>query len=195
MGVLAFFMMRKEGLGGTGSCPLCSAEIVATSNSESYKLCPGCREYLSIENGVVRQMDPSSIASTPKFAVPTPWEDLKAVTYTPEGNLITASETRVLHATWPNACCVCGEPASRLEDRDFLIYKWNGELIRANQTKITLRIDGAPYCGVHSKGFTLDKIDFRSKSGDDDLKPDLVLMFRSYAYRNKFLALNRWPWR
>jgi len=82
-----------------------------------------------------------------------------------------------------------------LEDRDFLVYKWNGELIRANQTMITLQIVGAPYCGVHSKGVAIDKIDFRSKGADDDIKPDLVLTFRSYAYRNKFLELNRWPWR
>ena len=194
LGLGALFGMISMGLGGTGSCPLCSAEIVATSSNDSYKLCPGCREYLTIKDGLIRQMDASAIASKPKFAAPTPWEDLKAVTYIPEGTLTTGSEDRVLHATWPNGCCVCGEPASRLEDRALLVYKWNGNLVRINQTKIILQIEGVPYCNVHSKGLTIEQINFRSK-GDDDVKQDLALVFRSYAYRNKFLELNPWPWR
>ena len=194
IGFIALGVMLSEGLGGVGSCPVCSAEIVAGSSSEPCKLCPGCREYLTIEKGVVRQIDPAAIAATPVFAVPTPWEDLKAVTYTPAGTLTTAAEERPLHANWPDACCVCGEPATRLEDRAFLIYKWNGDLVRINQTQITLRIEGIPHCDVHSKGIALDQINFRPR-GDDDLKQDLALLFRSYAYRNKFLALNPWPWR
>jgi hypothetical protein len=195
IGVGALIGMMSAGLGGIGSCPRCSAEIIATSNNESYKLCPGCREYLTIERGLIRQMDPAAIAATAKFAAPTPWEDLKQVTYTPQGTLITGGEVRVLHATWPNVCCVCGEPASRVEDRYVEIYKWNGELIRVNQTKITLQINGVPYCGVHSKGFAIEQIDFRSKGDESDIKTDLALLFRSYDFRNKFLELNPWPWR
>ena len=84
--------------------------------------------------------------------------------------------------------------ASRLEDRAILIYKWNGDLVRINQTRITLLMTGVPHCDVHAKGVTIDLINFRSK-GDDDLKQDLALVFRSYAYRNQFLELNPWPWR
>jgi hypothetical protein len=195
IGLGALGLMLSDGLGGTGSCPVCSAEIIATANSESHKLCPGCREYLTIKDGLIRQIDPAAIAATPIFAAPTPWEDLKQVTYIPEGTLITGSEVRVLHATWPNVCCVCGEPVSRLKDRSFEIYKWNGELIRANQTRVTLQIDGVPYCGVHSNGFALDQIDFHYKGDNAAIKVDLALLFRSYGYRNKFLALNPWPWR
>ena len=194
LGVVALFDIKTKGLGGTVSCPVCSAEIAATSKNESFKLCPGCREYLTISDGLVSRMDPASIASAPIFAAPTPWVDLKAVTYTPAGSFVTGGEVRVLHAKWPDACCVCGEPTSRREDVSYNVYKWNGELVRVNQRRITLQFEGVPYCDVHSKGFTLDKISFPSK-GDDDLKQDLALLFRSYAYRNKFLELNPWPWR
>jgi hypothetical protein len=192
IGVVMLFAVRS---GGVAACPICSSEIVALSNSEDYKLCPGCREYLTIGNGVVRQMDPSSIAAAPKFAVPTPWQDLKAVTYQPMGTIVTSGEERQLHATWSNACCVCGEPATRLEDRAFQIYKWNGDLVRVNQTKIILHVNGVPHCDVHSKGMGLEQINFQSKGDDTDVKQDLVFTFRSYAYRNQVLELNKWPWR
>ena len=110
------------------------------------------------------------------------------------GTLTTAGEERPLHANWPNACCVCGEPATKFEHRAFLIYKWNGDLVRINQTEIMLKIEDVPHCDVHSQGVAIEQINFRPR-GDDDLKQDLALMFRSYAYRNKFLALNPWPWR
>ena len=195
LGLGALIGTMSGGLGGVGSCPRCSAEIIATSKNESYKLCPGCREYLTINDGLVSQMDPSSIASAPVFAAPTPWVDLKAVTYTPAGSFVTGGEVRLLHAKWPNVCCVCGEPASRVEAGSYDVYKWNGELVRVNQRRITLQFEGVPYCDVHSKGFTLEKISFPSKGNDiSDVKEDLALLFRSYAYRNKFLELNPWPW-
>jgi hypothetical protein len=64
--------------------------------------------------------------------------DLKAVTYRPEITLPVGSEERVLPATWPNGCC------------GFIIYKWMGELIRINQTQVTLRTENVPYGGAHS---------------------------------------------
>jgi hypothetical protein len=192
LGVLG--MMLWEGLGGTGSCPVCSADIVASSSTVPHKLCPGCHRYLTVEKAVVRPIEPGALAAKPAFAAPTPWTDLKAVTYRSEGTLTTGSEERVLPATWPNSCCVCGEPATRLEDCTYIIYKWNGEMIRFNQTQVTLRIENVPYCGAHAEGIGIEQVNFQAK-GDDDLKQDLALMFRSYAYRNRFLELNPWPWR
>ena len=108
---------------------------------------------------------------------------------------------------------MCGEPATKLEHRAFLIYKWNGDLVRINQTEIMLKIEDVPHCDVHSQGVAIEQINFRARGDDDlkqdltintygkgqnlfkDLKQDLALLFRSYAYRNKFLALNPWPWR
>jgi hypothetical protein len=194
IGIGALGVMLFEGLGGIGSCPICAAEIVAASSTTPYKFCPGCHQYLSIEKAVVRPIEPGALAVKPTFAAPTPWADLKAVTYRPEGALTTGSEERALPATWPNACCVCGEPATRLEDRTYIIYKWNGDVIRINQTEVTLRIEGVPHCGAHSEGVGIDQVNFHAK-GDDDVKQDLALMFRSYSYRNRFLELNAWPWR
>jgi hypothetical protein len=194
IGLGALGVMLLDGLGGTGSCPICAAEIVATSNTVPNKFCPSCHQYLSIRKGMVRPLEAAALTDKPTFAAPTPWTDLKAVTYRPEVTLPVGSEERVLPASWPDGCCVCGEPATRLEDRTYIVYKWKGELVRINQTQVTLRIEGVPYCGTHADGLSIDQVNFQDK-GDDEVKQDLALVFRSYAYRNRFIELNPWPWR
>lgn len=195
MGVLvAFAALFDAGFGGKGVCPICSTEI-ASIEGRSTLLCRGCREYLQVEQRKVQQLSLATIAAEPQFAAPTPWSDLKVVSFRAEATPVS-TEDRVLHADWPHACCVCGDPPTYIQNTAFTVFAPPSSLIKKRPKRVNLIVNGTPYCDVHRDGISLSCIDLDRKDDyEDPFKPDLVFKFRSYAYRNKFIALNPWPWR
>ncbi|HTW35175.1 MAG TPA: hypothetical protein VMD53_11210 [Rhizomicrobium sp.] len=186
-------------LRGRVACPVCNGPI-DTALKSSALLCKGCDTYLEIVDGALQRMPEDRIGGTHAFGAPTPWSDLRAVTYpsisVPMVQLTDLALTknkgaRVLEAQWPDGCCVCGKPATRRERvaRVVIIPREWG-ILNVGSQKLTLVAD-VPHCSEHSGGAAFERISFAV--GLDD--PQFGLCFRSLAYRNAFRKLNPWPWR
>jgi hypothetical protein len=198
--VLGFFGLvqlagiRSGGVGGSGPCPRCGTEIKAGSNTQQNRLCPGCHHYLKITDREITEMPASTVTAEPKFAVPTPWADLKNVAFQLPANTFPGkAEARTLEANWPHACCVCGQQPNRTITSNFTIYH-SKNLVKVKYTPIVISIIDVPYCAQHEKGITINNIEFKSNKEIQNNPYDLAVLFRSYGYRNSFLAQNPWPW-
>lgn len=196
MGLLMVILPIFIGFGGRASCPLCSSEVEVTFGKEAYVLCKSCGEYLEAADKKLWQMDIVHIANEPQFAAPTPWNDLRlatapTVTLPSSGPPVDPSlldrrgQDRILDAKWPKGCCVCGKVAIRKETITQVVIKPPEKIGRVRGEQITLVVRNIPHCDEHTGGVKFGRI------------PSLegwYLMFRSYAYRNKFREKNPWEW-
>ncbi|KKK61891.1 hypothetical protein LCGC14_3009790 [marine sediment metagenome] len=191
-GLVMLFLPIFTGFGGKGLCPVCSAEVEVILGKEPYIFCKNCGEYIEASNKKLWQMDINHVADDPKFVVLTPWDDLNFATVPTiplpsSGPPVDLSlidkkgQDRVLSAIWPKGCCVCGKQATRKESVMQVVIKPPEGIGRVRDEQITLKAESIPHCDEHTKGVKFGRI--RSLEG-------WYLMFRSYAYRNKFQEMN-----
>jgi hypothetical protein len=192
-------MGLADKLRGRQPCPVCSGPVDTVGPREM--LCKKCDTYLELAEKTLRPIPEDRVAKNYVFGVPTPWKDVRAVTF-PGGfsapaaqltDLVLTKKTgiRVLEAQWPAGCCVCGKPSSHNERHGReVIFPREWGIINLGSQKATLVADGIPHCGEHSEGAVFDRVSFAI------LGSDLAfgLLFRSLAYRNAFRKLNPWPW-
>jgi hypothetical protein len=186
-------------LRGRKSCPVCDGPI-DTATKSSALLCKGCDSYLDLVEGALQRTSENKLDSHHVFGTPTPWTDLRAITFptifAPMVQLTDLALTkkagvRVLDARWPDGCCICGKPATRRERQArVVIFPREWGIFNIGSQKATLVAD-VPHCGEHAGGAVFDRVSFAILAGD----PDFGLCFRSLAYRNAFRKLNPWPWR
>ena len=195
-GLVMLFLPIFTGFGGKAICPVCSAEVEVMLGKEPYIFCKNCGEYLEAGHKKLWQMDINHVADDPKLAVPTPWNDLNLATVPtvplpssgPPVDLSLMDKKgrdRILTASWPEGCCVCGKKATRKESATQIVIKPPEGIGRVRGKQITLIAESIPHCDKHTKGVKFGRI------------PSLEgwhLMFRSYAYRNKFREMNPWQW-
>jgi hypothetical protein len=195
--LVMLFLPIYTGFRGKGPCPVCSAEVEASLAKALFIFCMNCGEYLEAGHKKLWQMDINYMAHDPIFAVPTPWNDLDLATVptislpipgppVDPSLLEKKGQNRALSATWPKGCCICGKQETRKESVTQVVVKPPEGIGRVRDEQITLIAEGIPYCDEHTKGVKFGRI------------PSLkgwFLMFRSYAYRNKFREMNLWQQR
>ena len=187
-------------LRGRQACPVCSGPVDTVLTS-SDMLCKGCDTYLEAAEGKLRPIPDDRVYERHVFGAPTPWTDLRAVTfptikfssddYISDLIMTKKAGVRVLNAHWPSGCCICGKPSSRLERRTRVIVFPAGQgVLNVRDQEVTLVADGIPHCNEHTGGVEFDRIDFAITGSD----PGFGLVFRSLFYRNAFRKLNPWDW-
>lgn len=193
IGLLMLIVLPFMGLGGKALCPVCGAEVELLITNARYVQCGKCGEYLEGRDKKLWQMDTLHIADSPQFAVRLPWDDLKQATstvihgdmesYLTEKILTKKGPHRVLPASWPSSCCVCGKPATRQEVIAKTLIKAGGfGRGSMRDEEITIIAERVPHCAEHSQG-----VCFGTLPGEG-----WHLKFRSYAYRNEFRRMNSW---
>ena len=206
-------MERKEtpiksaffGFSKSGTCPVCSAELELglTVGSDYNCLCISCGEYSEVVGGkTLRQMDIATIYHEPAFAAALPWIMRRPMHTTLHFDMNAAltelvmtkkASTRVLEATWPEGCCVCGNTATRTESigEHFLFNPpGSGGPFLKPQQEGDVVAQGVPHCGEHKDGARFKRTTFNNPVSD----PLLGLHFRSYRYQTEFRKLNQWKW-
>jgi hypothetical protein len=192
------------GLAKRAPCPVCGETITSSFGFTSLMLCPNCGDYLEIVDNMLCQMEPTSVSAIPAFAAPTPWADMHAprvetisffqwddlVVDATEWALTTKMGARVLDAQWPNVCCVCGAPPTRVERTARTFIFTPPGLIRVRSKKATMIATGIPHCSEHEQGAVFERAMF-STPGQTTV---VGLFFRSYAYQIQFRKLNPWRW-
>jgi len=187
-------------LRGRQACPVCKGPIDTVAVPKAL-LCKACDTYLELVDGGLRRIPEDRLESGHVFGAPTPWKDIRAVTFPTvfaalptqltELALAKKAGIRLLEAQWPAGCSVCGQPATRHERQARVIViprEWG--IFNIGSQKITIMADGIPHCSEHSGGAVFDRIAFAVSLAD----PAFGLNFRSLAYRNAFRKLNPWPW-
>jgi hypothetical protein len=165
-------------------------------------LCRACDSYIELSQGVWQPIPDSRLAQDYIYAVPTPWTDLRAVTFPGVISALPVQLTdlaltknkgiRVLDATWPSSCCICGKPATRFGQHARVVIiprEWG--FINLGTQKVTLVANGVPYCNAHSDGVLFDRVPPANPLANFDFG----LNFRLLGFRNAFRKLNPWPWR
>jgi hypothetical protein len=193
---------RFFGIFKKAACPVCDTPLsgIFSITSGQPALCANCGEYIETKGKIIRQVDPESIASRPEFAAATPWIDMlsprvggiapTAANALTEMLLTKTEGVRLVEATWPTGCCVCGSTPMRTENiaSDF-IFTAPGTVMRQDK-KVTIIAKGIPHCSAHQGGVCFERVSFV------DLSRQTVvgIFFRSYAYQIRFRKLNPWKW-
>lgn len=152
-------------------CPSCDLYIHGVDmDPDAAVLCPHCRAYASVEDGKLVKTPADRVAREPVFCVELPQQ-----------------------VTWPEGCCVCGQPAtrhveSRLEieqagslGRDLAVGVASLGILKAvDRTTYTLAV---PHCAEHADGARL----YLPAEAE---QLNLGVGFRSYPYFAQFAALN-----
>jgi hypothetical protein len=186
------------GAGGKGPCPVCAGEISTLFASESNLLCTNCNTYLRCRRGTLSVMSDAEISPEPSFGAPTEWEDVVGLYGASAAgdayDLVTTKNTggRVLSATWPDGCCVCGEPARFAETIRAEATLVPLTAIHLRTRKATLVAAGIPHCEKHKGGVKFGPAPVATPPKTHDM---YGLLFRSLAYRNKFCRANPWKWK
>jgi hypothetical protein len=191
--VFALFYLPRMGSWGTkAKCPLCGNELGMVGYDARYVRCNKCQEYFEGHDKKLQQMDTQHVADEPQFAAELPWKDLEYATYPIihfelndllfEKLMTKDGAKRILPATWPQGCCVCGEETQREVTVTRLVIK-HPEGVAIRDEEIILIAQGVPHCNKDTDGARFDRI-----SGEKGW----YLKFRSYRYRNEFHQLNRW---
>jgi hypothetical protein len=192
------------GLAKQAPCPVCGETITVSFGFTSLMLCPNCGDYLEVVDNMLCQMEPTSVSSIPAFAAPTPWADMHAprvetisffqwddlIVEATEWALTKKAGARVLNAQWPNVCCVCGAPPTRVERTARTFIFTPPGLIRVRSKQATMIATGIPHCSEHEQGAVFERAMF-STPGQTTV---VGLFFRSYAYQIQFRKLNPWRW-
>jgi hypothetical protein len=194
-------MGLADKLKGRKACPVCKGPVDTVLVRDAM-LCRTCDNYIEMVDGVLERIPNDRVAQGHVFGAPTPWTDLRAVTFpsviAPLPVLLTEmalekkAGVRPLDAQWPAACCVCGGAAVRYERLARVVIiprEWG--ILNIGTQRITLVADGIPHCAEHSGGAMFDRVAFAVSAGDTAFG----LVFRSLCYRSKFRKLNPWPWR
>ncbi len=194
-------MSLGDKLKGRKVCPVCKGPVDTVLVPDAL-LCRTCDTYLEMVDGALRPIAEDCVAPRHVFGAPTPWRDLRAVTFpgliAPLPALLTdlalekRAGVRLLEAQWPNGCCVCAGAAVRKERQARVVIiprEWG--IFNIGTQRVTLVADGIPHCAEHSGGVVFDRVSFAITAGD----PAFGLVFRSLGYRNKFRKLNPWAWR
>lgn len=192
------------GLVRRGPCPVCGATVAVKFGFTRMMLCPNCGDYLEAVEKKLRQMDQTLIESTPTFAAPTQWTDMRSptfetisffqwddlVTNATEWMLTGKEGVRVMDAKWPGVCCVCGEPPTREETTAQKFVFTPPGIIRVRSKQATIIAKGIPHCAEHEHGAVFERAMFSTP----DQETVVGLFFRSYAYQIQFRKLNPWRW-
>jgi hypothetical protein len=185
--------------GGYGQCPVCSNSIEAQSGDHQNLLCAGCGTYLDAKIDRLETIELGRTTDKPFFAAPTPWPEVRRVvsstiafsTFDYAQDKLTElvmkkAGVKLLNATWPAGCCVCGRPATR--KLQYVLPVILGGQIR--DTKATLIANDVPYCAEHKDGIAFDRVSFNSLGAESSYG----ILFRSHAFRESFRKLNNWTW-
>jgi transcription elongation factor Elf1 len=198
-GPIMLLALPFMGRGGYGQCPVCDTRIEALSGHAQDLLCGGCGAYLDVEENRLATIPHDRVHDAPKFAVPTPWPDIRGVVSSNVAlsssdyvsNVITDAIRKdkgahVMDARWPDSCCVCAAPVARREC--FALTVTMAGNIR--DSKAELIVPDVPYCDRHRDG-----VDFADVAPDSrGAAHQYVLRFRSHAFREAFRRLNPWRW-
>lgn len=183
--------------GGYGQCPVCFSSIEAQSGNHQNLLCAGCGTYLDAKIDQLETIEPWRTTDKPFFAAPTPWPEVRGVVsstiafsafdYAQDRLtelMMKKAGVKLLNATWPAGCCVCGRPATR---KDHYVHPviLGGQI---RDTKATLIANDVPYCSDHKDGIAFDRVLFNSLGAGISYG----ILFRSHAYREAFRKLNNW---
>jgi hypothetical protein len=196
------YMLVVAGIGGKGPCPMCGAAVETMFGRQLNLVCRHCGAYLESANDEIGLMDERCIAPEPTFAAPTPWKDIllvkrkSSVRYATDVAELTREaltkeeSSRVLTASWPNQCCVCGLPAVRRETIICRAELRANSAVNIRHREADIIADGAPYCADHKEGVAFGIIQFANAAHE----AGLGIKFRSLRYRNLFAAQNPWRW-
>lgn len=198
-GPILLLALPFMGRGGYGQCPVCDTRIEALSGNAQNLLCGGCGAYLDVEGDRLATIPHDRVHDAPKFAVPTPWPDVRGVVSSNVAlsssdyvsNVITDAIRKdkgahVMVARWPDGCCVCAAPVARRE-RFALTVTMAGNM---RDSKAELIVADVPYCDRHRDGVDFASVTLDSRGTD---RP-YALRFRSHAFREAFRGLNPWRW-
>jgi hypothetical protein len=198
-GPMMLIALPFMGRGGYGPCPICNTQIEALGGDAQDMLCGGCGAYLDVEGNRLITIPHDRTNETPKFAVPTPWPDIRGVLST--NVALSASDyvsnvvsdairkdkgTHVMEARWPRGCCVCGGPVQRRE-RFSMTVTMAGNM---RDSKAALVVPDVPYCDRHRDGIDFSSVTPDSRGNDSHY----AMRFRSHAFREAFRELNPWRW-
>lgn len=194
-GPLMFIALPFMGMPARGACPECGGKIETMGSSQQNLLCRGCNSYLDAGGGKLVRSDPNRVTEQPVFAAPSPWKDVTLVVYPTVSfsvqdaiqDWMTTKKggVRVMDAKWPQVCCVCGKPPTRL-DTVSRVFAKPGNIV---DTQIIGVAEDVPYCNHHKDGIIFERID----SATPGASGCFGLKFRSLAYRNAFMKANPWP--
>jgi hypothetical protein len=189
-----------------GTCPVCGSPLSPDMTCPKWILCPNCGEYMTVHEKKLRQVESNFISAQHNFAAPTPWMDMWDITF-PTISLATDVEdylkdtanellmtkkdgVRILDAKWPDGCCVCGKPATKVEAMSQRFTFVPPGIIRVKDHEATLVAKGIPHCSEHKQGAQFNRATF----GTETHNTVVGLLFRSYAYQKQFRNLNPWIW-
>ena len=140
-------------------CPYCGERNTgALMESENQEIqCEKCREYLLVDKGTVRALDPSTERPQPHFAVPA-----------------------FQGAAWPDGCAACGAPPTRTEQ--LKSSSVNAAMLLAGRVRLMSgTVSGVPYCAQHKDAVVLSVSQDRSL----ELKWSSLRMMRRYLALNR----------
>jgi hypothetical protein len=180
--------------GGSALCQTCFRTIEAQSGRQQNVLCSGCGTYYDAKVETMEPIDPARVWHKPLYRVdlsPKDFRDLGATSHASHPSLQSTplqacDEVKLLTATWPYGCCICGKAPTRFE-----------RLLRTGDVRpdyhggrIGLVALGVPYCALHDNGVAFEKAIFNSRG-------DFVagrLLFRAHAFREAFRQSNFCKW-
>ncbi len=187
------------GLPGRGPCPQCGGTIETMAGKDWNLMCRGCGLYLDAGQGKLRPSDPNRVEAEPQFCAPGPWADITGVLFPTIAfsaddairDMLTTKKggVRMMEASWPRSCVVCGSPPTRFDEMARKIILPGRGTGWGRDTGITVAAKGVPYCDAHKDGVMFDRV----HSANATASPGFGLKFRSLAYRNAFMRANPWP--
>jgi hypothetical protein len=158
---------------GSATCPECGRvfQMLEESGQGVPRFCRGCRNYVEAKDGVLQMTEDASVVAAPIFRATLPKE-----------------------MVWPDGCCVCRGPATRMiaistvaqtpgqalgtlaADVTMEVVTGHGLVVLAGN-RYTIQV---PHCADHADGALLQV------NSDQQIK----VLFRSYAYQRAFCDLN-----
>lgn len=170
------------------SCPACGAEVkvarlsALTGEADKYNACEACWTYFEGKDALTA-MAPDSVAPSPAFRAPLPYEDLRYATAGASIGQIVApgAQERVVEAKWPARCAACGR-ASTKSERVAQTVVVQGQGMGGVVSKRVTLVAQVPHCAEHSGGAA-----FAQSQGG------WTLASQSYAFQTELRRLNGWP--
>lgn len=184
--VIAVVMSR----GVKVKCPACGMTVDHEGLFVGARICPVCGVYAVKEGRSYVRVGDTYVHGAPAFATALPARNIQ----------------------WPDGCCVCEQPATRMIGVK-LVEKTDASFGRDLATRVasfgvlkaidvhTYAVE-VPHCAKHADGADLGYVSHAVRSTSDapklgermladrDTQATIGILFRSYPYFKKFLALN-----
>jgi hypothetical protein len=195
----AMLLLTAFGASGECPCPQCGYRI--TGIGRTLSCCPSCGQYSMVKNRKLLRPDDDFVSTVRRFAVEFPWDDLGAARRAPipwgtRGAARAAARPvccpRVVPATWPAMCAVCGRPSAKEEAVKVTLVRRAADPGASRDEELDL-IAFVPHCDEHKDGVSIDLFGRTSmRDGREYTVGGPALFFVSYRYYKAFKVLNPW---